>query len=203
MDNNERQHIIEIWKTIVDVQQHFNDISMKIRGLFITIVIAIAAAQGFLIEKHLSFPLGSVTVLYAIFIPLLGIVATYLFYFIDRHWYHRLLLGAVSQASMIEKRYESELPELGLGAKISEHSPVELKNKFGRWIANRVVSDDRYRKNKRLHSEAKLELLYKSIIALFVVWFVFSFLFIGVFVGQRSLIEFLVLRAGTLICSTG
>jgi hypothetical protein len=203
MDNNERQQIIEIWKTIVEVQRHFNDIAMKIRGLFITIVIAIAAAQGFLIEKHLSFPLGSVTVLYATFIPLLGIVATYLFYFIDRYWYHRLLLGAVSQASMIERKYESEHPELGLGAKISEHSPVELKNKFGRWVANRVVSDDRYRKNKRLHSDAKLELLYKSIVALFAIWFVFSFFFIGVFVGQRSLIEFLVLQVREVVCSTG
>lgn len=55
MNSEERSNIIEIWKTVVEVQQHFNDIGMKIRGLFITIVVAIAAAQGFLLEKRLFF----------------------------------------------------------------------------------------------------------------------------------------------------
>ncbi|MBR1033699.1 hypothetical protein [Bradyrhizobium liaoningense] len=54
MDNDERKNIIEVWKAVVGVQQHFNEIEMKVRGLFITIVVAIAAAQGFLIEKKLS-----------------------------------------------------------------------------------------------------------------------------------------------------
>jgi hypothetical protein len=72
MDKDERESVIEIWKTVVEVQQHFNDIEMKIRGLFVTIVVAIVAAQGFLIEKRFSFPLGSVTILYATFLPLVG-----------------------------------------------------------------------------------------------------------------------------------
>lgn len=127
MDKNERDSIIEIWKTVVEVQQHFNDIEMKIRGFFIAIVVAIVAAQGFLLEKRLSFSLGSVTILYATFLPLVGVVVAYLFYFMDRYWYHRLLIGAVLHAGTIEKKYESELPELSLGAKISERSPVELR----------------------------------------------------------------------------
>lgn len=90
MDSEERKSIIDIWKTIVEVQQHFNDIGMKIRGLFITIVVAVAGAQGFLIEKRLSISLGPVVILFATFLPIIGIVATYLFYFIDRYWYHRL-----------------------------------------------------------------------------------------------------------------
>jgi hypothetical protein len=46
MDNDERKNIIEIWKAVVGVQQHFNEIEMKVRGLFITIVVAIAAGSG-------------------------------------------------------------------------------------------------------------------------------------------------------------
>ncbi len=195
MDSDERQSIIEIWKTIVGVQQHFNDIAMKIRGLFITIAVAVAAAQGFLLEKRLSVSIGPVTVLFATFLPLIGIVATYLFYFIDRYWYHKLLLGAVLQGGMIEEKYAQELPELGLGKKISDQSPVELKSWLGRRIANLVVSDDRYKKNNKLHSDAKIELFYKSIVLLFFLWFIVTVLFAGVIVDQISLFEFLARHA--------
>src|SRR5262245_5945713 len=200
MDNNERDSIIEIWKTAVEVQQHFNDIEMKIRGLFITITVAIAAAQGFLLEKRLSFPLGSVTILYATSLPLLGVVAAYLFYFMDRYWYHRLLIGAVKHAEMIEEKYKVELPELGLGAKISERSPVQLRSWVGRKIANRVVSHDEYKRTGLLHSDAKIELFYKSIVVLFYLLFGFTVLFAGVFVGKNSLAEFLTLQARAIVC---
>jgi hypothetical protein len=199
MDDNERRSVIEIWKTIVEVQQHFNDIEMKIRSLFVTIVAAVGAAQGFLIEKSLSFPLGSVKVLYAIVLPLLGIVAAYLFYFMDRYWYHRLLMGAVLQGGMIEEKYKSELPELALGAKISKESPVELKNWLARKVADWVVTDDRYKNKGVLHSDAKIELFYKSIILLFWLWFAFTVLFIGVFIDQHSLFEFLARQIGAIL----
>jgi hypothetical protein len=199
MDDKERESIIEIWKTSVEVQQHFNDIEMKIRGLFITIVVAIGAAQGFLIEKKLSFALGPVTILYATFLPLLGVVAAYLFYFMDRYWYHRLLMGAVLHAGAIEEKYKNDLP-LGLGIMISEQSPVELKGRFARAVAYLVVSDDTYRKEKKLHSNAKIELFYKSIVLLFFLWFAFTVLFVSVFVGKDSLIEFLVLQARAIVC---
>jgi hypothetical protein len=199
MDKDERESVIEIWKTVVEVQQHFNDIEMKIRGLFVTIMVATVAAQGFLIEKRFSFPLGSVTILYATFLPLVGVVATYLFYFMDRYWYHRLLIGAVLQGGMIEEKYASELPELGLGAKISERSPVELNSWFGRKVADLVVSDDRYKRNKKLHSDAKIELFYKSIVLLFFLLFAFTILFVGVFVDGNSLFEFLTLKIRTIV----
>src|SRR4029077_11444309 len=105
MDDKKLKNAIEIWKTVIDVQKHFNDIEMKIRGLFITIVLALAAAQGFVIEKGLSLEFGQVKILYASFIPLLGMLGTYLFYFMDKHWYHRLLVGSVKQGIFIETKY--------------------------------------------------------------------------------------------------
>jgi len=119
MDSDQRRSIIEIWKTVVEVQQHFNEIGMKIRSLFITIVVAIAAAQGFLLGKGM--------ILFATLMPVFGIVATFLFYFIDRFWYHQLLKGAEEQGKMIEGKYKDDLPELCLGAKISEYSPIQLE----------------------------------------------------------------------------
>lgn len=189
MDNDERKNIIEIWKAVVGVQQHFNEIEMKVRGLFITIVVAIAAAQGFLIEKKLSVSIGRSTILYANVMPWLGILATYLFYFVDRHWYHRLLMGSILHGGSIEQKYANEIPELALGAKISEQSPVELKNWLARKVADVVVSDERWVKNKRLHSDAKIEFFYKSIALLFFCWFVATVLFAGVLVDQQTLFE--------------
>lgn len=189
MDNDERKNIIEIWKAVVGVQQHFNEIEMKVRGLFITIVVAIAAAQGFLIEKKLSVSIGRVTILYANVMPWLGILATYLFYFVDRHWYHRLLMGSILHGGSIEQKYANEIPELALGAKISEQSPVELKNWLARKVADMVVSDERWVRNKRLHSDAKIEFFYKSIVLLFFCWFIATLLFAGVLVDQHSLFE--------------
>lgn len=200
MNKDDRANIIEIWKTVVEVQQHFNDIEMKIRGLFITIIVAIAAAQGFLLERRLSIPFGRVSILYATVLPWLGVVATYLFYFIDRHWYHRLLLGAVLQGAEIEEKYRDVLPELGLGAKISEKSPVELKNWFGRKVADWVVSDEKYKQTGKLHSDAKIELLYKSVVWLFIVWAILTALFAGILVDDKSLFEFWTHKIALALC---
>src|SRR5215208_975136 len=94
MDNNDRQKLtVEIWKTIVGVQQHFNDISMRIRSMFVTILLALFAAIGFLVDKRITLEVFGLKVQYATLLPLFGIVGTVLFYFIDRYWYHRLLVG--------------------------------------------------------------------------------------------------------------
>lgn len=199
MDDKQRDSIVEIWKTIVEVQQHFNEIEMKIRGLFITIVIAIGAAQGFLLEKRFSIPFRSVAILYADVMPLLGILAAYLFYFVDRYWYHRLLLGAVLQGGFIEEKYSEELPELGLGSKISQQSPIELRSRIVRSVANWVVTDERYKKTKKLHSDAKIEFFYKSIALLFAFWFLATVLFVGVTVDGQSLFELMATRGNHVV----
>lgn len=193
MDAKKRQIVVDIWKKVVDVQMHFNEIEMKIRGLFVTIVLALAAAQGFLLDKGLSFSFGHLNVLYATFMPLLGIVAACLFYFMDRYWYHRLLMGAVKQGAYIEKKYARYLPELALTEKIGEESPVETKNwtngagRLGKRIADLLVTDAKYHENGKLHSNAKIELFYKSVGYLFLILFIITALFVGVRIGDNSL----------------
>jgi hypothetical protein len=202
MTETERAAIIEIWKTIVEVQKHFNDIEMKIRSLFVTTVAAIGAAQGFLLEKSLSFPLGTTKILYANFLPLIGVVAAYLFYFMDRYWYHRLLMGAVIQGGFIEDKYKAELPELGLGGKISQESPAVLQSKFALLVADFVVCDRRYRETKKLHSDAKIELFYKSIVLLLFLWFLFTVFLGGIRIDEHSLLEFLLPKVGSFLATS-
>ena len=51
------KQVIDVWKTIVGVQMHFNEIGMRIRGLFVTILLALFASIGFLMDKELSLQL--------------------------------------------------------------------------------------------------------------------------------------------------
>jgi hypothetical protein len=92
LSDEENNQVIDIWKVVVDVQQHFNDIEMRIRSMFVTILLALFASIGFLLDKKLSFPIGPMSVQFAVLIPIIGIVGTFLFYFIYRFWYHRLLV---------------------------------------------------------------------------------------------------------------
>ena len=159
-----KKQIIDIWKVIVGVQQHFNEIEMRIRALFVTILLALLASIGFLMDKKLSFLFGSLTVQFATFLPLAGVLGTCLFYFIDRYWYHRLLLGSVNQARFIELKHRDEIPELSLTDAIAKESPYEPKSWLMCFAARLVVTEKRYKDTGRLHSDGKIELFYKTVI---------------------------------------
>lgn len=162
MRDERRKQIIEVWRTIVGVQQHFNDISMRIRSMFVTILLALFASLGFLLDRKLNLKFWAINIQFATFIPIFGIGGAYLFYFIDRYWYHRLLVGSVKHAIIIEKKYKNEMPELCLSEAIGAESPYRPRG-LARWVANRVVGDDKYRTTGLLHSDGKIEFFYKSV----------------------------------------
>ncbi len=49
--NEQQKDIIEIWKAVVEVQKHFNDIEMRIRAMLVTILSALFASIGFMTDK--------------------------------------------------------------------------------------------------------------------------------------------------------
>jgi FMN phosphatase YigB (HAD superfamily) len=158
-----KKDIIDIWKTIVGVQQHFNDIEMRIRSMFVTILIALIASIGFLMDKKLAFTVGPFNVQFATVVPLIGALGTCLFYFLDRYHYHRLLVGSVNHAITIEKKYRDDIPELSLSDAIGKQSPYRPRG-FIRFVAWLVVREPIYKETGDLHSDGKIELFYKSVI---------------------------------------
>lgn len=185
MEDQQRKQIIEIWKTIVEVQMHFNDISMRIRSMFITILLALFASIGFLLNKELNLEILAYNVQFATLMPLFGIFATWLFYFIDRYWYHRLLVGSVKHAIEIEKKYKNDMPELSLSDAIGEESPYQPRGGV-RWLANLLVRHDKYRETGKLHSDGKIELFYKSVILALALTTIMLALFGGVTVDKKT-----------------
>lgn len=176
LSDERAKQIIETWKTIVGVQMHFNDIGMRIRAMFVTILLALFASIGFLVDKKLSLEFWIVKIQYATFVPFFGIFGTLLFYFVDRYWFHRLLKGSVNHAIKIEDRYAKELPELGLSAEIGRESFFIPRGRL--WFAAKMfVRHEKFVQKGQLHSDGKLEIFYKSVLlALFLTAILLAFL---------------------------
>lgn len=181
--------IVEAWKKIVDVQQHFNDLELRIRNLFITVMAAIISAGAVVFQRKIGLHLGDVTISLSLAIILVGMLAVQLFHFMDRHWYHRLLVGAVKQAIFIEGKYKTILPEISLSASIGDESPKEVKGKFARFIIGIIINDERFSEKHVLHSDAKVALFYKSVMAVLIVMLLGLSLVGGVKIDNESLLS--------------
>lgn len=134
--NNERATLasqIEVWKKIVDVQQHFNDIGWRIRALAMT---ALTFTLGATFFGYLNADPVTVSTLQfnpAAFVPVLGLLIWLLFWFADGIWYHRLLTGAGVAAGPVEQ----QLKALGVTADLS----TEIQNASHRsWLGAEMNS---------------------------------------------------------------
>jgi len=116
--------VVDIWKKTVDVQQHFNDIELKIRNYAITLFVAVLGAAGLVLREGYSFQIWEHKIKLASLLFFAGALGLMAFWIMDRHWYHRLLYGAVKHGESIEKKYMNTLSELALTKAISEESPM-------------------------------------------------------------------------------
>ena len=116
------QLALETWKKTVDVQQHFNDMQMKLRNYAITIVGAMIAAVGFTFQSELELSIFEYQFTAGVLLIIASALSWYAFYFIDRYGYHSLLKGAVDHAGRIENEFASDIPGIGLGTSISKAS---------------------------------------------------------------------------------
>lgn len=181
------EELIEIWKTMVEVQLHFSQMEMTTRNTFVTIAIAIIAGVGLSIEHDISVTLITAVPAAAI-LSLMGILVTWLFYFVDRYWYHRFLIGTGDAIGPIEAHLSSISPApIELGAKIGARSPLQVGLwRPLRWMTWFAAADDprdvggrprsRYIHLGRLHSEAKISVFYKAMMLLFLAMAVTAFL---------------------------
>src|SRR5262249_33706287 len=102
MDEKIGQYI-EIWKKLVDAQQHFNDIGMRLRATPIPLVVVLLGAAGYAHAQHAALAVLGHSLPAAFAIAVMTLVVWAAFYFQDRHWYHRLLNGAVEATRPIEQ----------------------------------------------------------------------------------------------------
>jgi FMN phosphatase YigB (HAD superfamily) len=145
---------LDAWKKVVDVQQHFNDIEMRVRGLAITALAAMLGAAAYAHKETMGLKIFGHWTSAASAIAFVTLIIWMIFYCLDRFWYHRLLYGAVKAGSELEKAIRAVMPELDLGGAISKESPVEIQILGKKWI---------------LHSTHKMDLIYALVACLILV----------------------------------
>lgn len=148
--------LVEIWKTIVGVQQHFNDIELRIRNFALTLTGAFLALGGYTIKESMFFSFFGITMPVATAIILLSIVPLFAFYFMDKYWYHRLLEGSVDAGIKAEQALQQLGHDVSLGRDISEKSPID-NFFYGTKIEDRNLF---LIPKRRMHSRHKMDVFY-------------------------------------------
>lgn len=150
---------VDIWKTVVNTQQHFNDLEMRIRNFAILILSAFIGAIGVSFKSGFVINFFDIHIAASAILNLAAAIIWMLFYFMDVYWYHPLLKGSVEQGMRLEKNINYELNGLiGLAQTITDKSPRSI------WFW------------RNLRSTGKAKLFYKSIFFLLVISSILLFL---------------------------
>ena len=143
---------IEIWKKIVDVQQHFNDLELRIRNFALIVTGAFLGLGGYAIKDGGVISGFGMEVSIAGLVIFSAIFPLFAFYFMDRLWYHRLLDGSVQAGIEAENALKDIGYKVDLGSKISDRSPFTL------WWTT-----------KKIHSKTKMDIFYLMLLTALVV----------------------------------
>jgi hypothetical protein len=86
---------VDAWKLTVQVQQHFNDLQLRIRNFAVTFIGAVLGLAGLALKEDPQSYLAA-------WLNGIGFLAVLAFWFMDRHWYHRYLQASVRHGSDVE-----------------------------------------------------------------------------------------------------
>lgn len=115
---------LEVWKVTIDVQKHFNDLSLRVRSIAITVLGAFLAAASVTFKDVMpEWRSGQPSWLTAL-ILYAGLFCWLSFWLMDCLWYHRLLQGAVKHGRQIESELKSAIPGIELTTTIDDASPI-------------------------------------------------------------------------------
>ena len=150
--------LLDVWKKTVDVQMHFNQLSLQVRNFLITLFGGILTAfYLFLKDERYSDSVG------LMFIALPVLVAMYI---MDYLWYHRFLVSSVRHANKIEGELKSIMPNIDLGNTIRKESAIPfeefwLGNILLKWKLIKQHSEEEQKKGKGvITSKERLKLYY-------------------------------------------
>lgn len=139
--NKNFQNILPIWEKTIEVQQHFNDIELRIRNFALTAFTFILGAIGYLElgSNKITITVFGLSIPYSAIVAIIGCFILFAFFYMDKYWYHRLLVGAVEQGDFIERRWKKNIPEIELTRTIGNSSPHKFLWKWS------VHSNHKYR----------------------------------------------------------
>jgi len=117
---------VETWKKTIDVQQHFNDLAMKVRHFGILVLTAFISVIGVSLKYNYDITMLGFSTHISAIMCLAALIIWNLIYFVDAFWYHPLLKGAVIRGTAMENEIKNDLPEIYLTQEISNSSPINF-----------------------------------------------------------------------------
>lgn len=130
--NERTTHLVEYWKQTTLVQQHFNDISMKVRNFAIVIFSGFLTGVALSIHKGIFVDFFGLKLSAGIIFSVAGAFVTQLIHFMDTYWYHVFLKGAVGTSMKVEKEINEILGISQLADGITSQSQnVSILSLFG------------------------------------------------------------------------
>jgi hypothetical protein len=151
-DEEHAKLLVELWKQTVAVQQHFNDLCWRIRGLALTALTFTLGAAAVAAREPVDIALLGADLRLSVIIISAGSVLWSAFYYVDRWWYHQLLRGSVKHGHDLEVAMRAYVPAAGLTTTISDASPYPGRS----WRGKRQLID----------SSKKLQRFYGVVILL-------------------------------------
>ncbi len=124
---------VEVWKTAIQTQIHFNDLLIRMRTTVISVVLAVFGAAIFAfreIHTTVLLPVVNWQIHFSVVIIFLGMAFLAAQWYIDANYYMRLLSGAVSFTENMDKSVKG----LGLTTEILKKVPhgkgKEIVNRY-------------------------------------------------------------------------
>jgi hypothetical protein len=152
--------LLDIWKTTVEVQQHFNTLELQIRSYAVTLTAALLALGGYAIKENSLFSIFGLDISVSSLIIIASVIPIASFYFMDKYWYHRLLEGAVKAGAKAESELAAKGYAVSLGLEISAASPV-INPIYGKRIDGTIFC---VFPKRRMHSKHKMDVFYGVLI---------------------------------------
>ena len=134
MSDEEKKLLLDAWKHVVTVQMHFNDLELRIRSFAFSFTAAFLALGGYALKDAGSVIVFGTDVTIASVIVFFATLPLLAFYFMERWWYHPLLIGSVLEGAALEKKLQDADVGISLGENISRESG------FSNWLVGTRMS---------------------------------------------------------------
>ena len=127
---------VEYWKQAISIQIHFNDMCIRTRWLCLTAVATLLAAAAAAEKENIAFRLPFQ---YSISLPsvllLISLLVLTASWFLDIHYYYRMLIASIEYAESVEKQMLTDLRIEGDG--VSGYISKEISRQRA-WFMSRI-----------------------------------------------------------------
>ncbi len=166
---------LDIWKEMIATQRHFNDIEMKIRGLFVTVTAALFGAIFLALQAQRTILVVGIEFNTVFILAVFGSIITVVFRMMDKVWYHPLLKGAVRASTELEAAMQVRYGKgPNLSQFITKDSRVPLREVFPRPFNRLLDFTDHFgflpawlKGDFMLQSNHKLSFLYGTLLVVY------------------------------------